>query len=333
MVLEVFLGPELDAHRRLAVVLFLLSLGLRYGFRFAHRLLLGIRVLVVGQVVGEVGLAHARAAHRAFRGFSHRPVGDDAFGLDRAPGRRVIARGGQFHPGAIRQIDLGLHRALAEGCGTHHHRTLVVLQRAGDDFRGRGRAVVDQHHDRHVLDGRRQPAQRIFTAAKRVFLGRRGVVVLGIGQAPVGRDDQGTRLEKGGRDADRRMQQAARVVAHVQHQAGQLAVRLLVHALDGARQIIDRTLLELGQADVREAGLGEFGLDALDADHFADQGEFERTVFALACDRQLDRRLRLAAHSLDRIGQRNTLGRGVIDFHDQVARLDPGTGGRRVLDR
>ena len=157
--------------------------------------------------------------------------------------------------------------------------------------------------------------------------------MLGVRQAPVGRHHQGARFKERGRYADGGMQEAPGVVSHVQHQAGQLAVRLFVHALDRAREVVDRTLLELRDANVRIAGLDQFGLDALNAYDLANQRKFQRPVLALARDRELDGRLGLAAHFLDRVGKRETLGRLIVDLDDEIARLHAGTGSRRVLDR
>ncbi len=69
----------------------------------------------------------------------------------------------------------GLHRALAEAVGAHQYRALVILQGAGDDFRSRGAAAVDQHHQWYAFAG----------------IGRVGVEAqLGVGDTPFGVDDQ-----------------------------------------------------------------------------------------------------------------------------------------------
>ena len=68
----------------------------------------------------------------------------------RAAGGRVVARRGQPHGAVARQRDHGLHRALAEAARADQHRPVLVLQRAGDDLAGRGRAAVDQHHQRQA---------------------------------------------------------------------------------------------------------------------------------------------------------------------------------------
>src|SRR5215207_8998550 len=74
-------------------------------------------------------------------------VGVDALGLDRASGRREVARRGEPHRPVAAERDDGLHRALAERPRAEHRRALVVLQGTRDDLRGRGRAAVDQHDE------------------------------------------------------------------------------------------------------------------------------------------------------------------------------------------
>ena len=91
--------------------------------------------------------------------------------------------------------------------------------------------------------------------------------------------------------------------------------------------------LEGRDAQVTVAGFDEFRLHALDLDHFACQRDLDRLRLALADDAQLDLGLRLAAHLLDGIGQRQPLHQRVVELEDQVAGLDAATEGRRVLDR
>ena len=76
---------------------------------------------------GGLSLGHGR--------FFHDDVGRDALGLDRAPVRREIARGGELDRGAIAEREDGLHRSLAERLRAHYDRALVILQRASHDFR------------------------------------------------------------------------------------------------------------------------------------------------------------------------------------------------------
>ena len=108
--------------------------------------------LAAHQVLVEVGLAHAQGGeHVAFGGLVEHDVGHDALGLDRGAARRVVARGGDLQRGVGGELAHRLHRALAEGLRAHDGGALVVLQGAGDDLAGRGRAFVDQHHQRHLL--------------------------------------------------------------------------------------------------------------------------------------------------------------------------------------
>ena len=44
-------------------------------------------------------------------------------------------------------VEDALHRRLAEGVGADDHAAVVVLQGAGEDLRGRGRAIFHQHRD------------------------------------------------------------------------------------------------------------------------------------------------------------------------------------------
>src|SRR5215203_2527880 len=75
----------------------------------------------------------------------------DALGLDRAAGRGVVARRRQPDGAVAAERDDGLDGALAEGAGAEHRAALVVLEGAGDDLGRRGRATVDQHHERLAL--------------------------------------------------------------------------------------------------------------------------------------------------------------------------------------
>ena len=63
--------------------------------------------------------------------------------------------------------------------------------------------------DTRLVEPGQQAAQHVLAIAERVLVGTGGVIVLGVGQAPVRRYHQGTRLEKRGRDANGGMQQAA----------------------------------------------------------------------------------------------------------------------------
>ena len=67
-------------------------------------------------------------------------------------------------------------------------------------------------------------------------------------------------------------------------------------------------------------------------DHVALHDEFERLGLALAQDRELHFAVRLAAHALHGVVERDALERHVVELDDEVARLDARAVRRRVLD-
>ena len=257
-------------------------------------------------------------------------VGLDALRLDRAPRRRVVARRGELQARVVAERKDRLHRALAEGLRAHDGRALVVLQRAGDDFGGRRGAAVDQHDHRHLLDARRKVPEGILAAA-RVVLAARREAHLRFGRPPVGVDDENVLRQERGRHGDRLVQQAARIAAQVEHEAGQVA--RLVHVLQRLGEILGGAVLELAHTDVADAGLDRLRADALDVDFLAREAEREGHLDVLAHDRQHDHRARLAAHLLDGLGERDAAGGEIVDLDDEVAGLDAGAERGRVLDR
>ena len=134
------------------------------------------------------------------------------------------------------------------------------------------------------------------------------------------------------RDADGARQHAARIVAQIEDQA--LQIRLLrIDGGDLGGQIFNCTVLELGNADPGEAGLDHLGFDALHADFLALHCHHQWLVFIFAGDGQRNLGIRFAAHFLDRFVQRQTFDRGAVETGDQVAGLEPGAVGGRILDR
>src|SRR5690242_74218 len=83
----------------------------------------------------------------------HLDVGRDSLRLDRAAGRREVTRRREPQRAIARaERDDGLDRALAERARAKDGRALLVLQRAGDDLRRRGRTAVDQDDQRLAFD-------------------------------------------------------------------------------------------------------------------------------------------------------------------------------------
>ena len=131
----------------------------------------------------------------------------------------------------------------------------------------------------------------------------------------------------------RAVEQAARIVAQIQHQALERFLVLLVEAVQRLGQILAGMLLELGDADIAIARFDQFGFYALDFDHGAREGDDQRFGFALADHGQGDLGAGLAAHAFDRIIQRQSLDRGFIQLDDQVAAFYAGQECGRILDR
>src|SRR5882724_2199426 len=134
------------------------------GRRLQRLVVLGVRRHVGLRAGLLVTLGFQMAAQRGFalgvgarlqlvrHVLQHFDIGNDALGLDRFARWREVTGGGQTQrPVAAAERDDGLHRALAERARADQRRALVVLQRAGDDFRGRCRAAVDQDDHRLAL--------------------------------------------------------------------------------------------------------------------------------------------------------------------------------------
>ena len=269
--------------------------------------------------------------HRTVRRFGHHDIGLDALGLDGTTARRVVACRRQLDRRAVVEWQDGLHRALAEGLGTHYHRTLVILEGTGDDFRCRRRAAIDQHHHRHILDPFGQVPQDVGTRAAQIVIRRGEVAALGIVRSPIGGHDQFVRRQERCRNPDRAMQQATWIVAQIQNQT--LERSFLVELLEMLDEITRRALLELDHSHIAVARLDHLGLDALHLDDFAIQNHDQGLALALARDRERYLGIGFATHSLDCIAQTQAFDRGVIELDDQVTRLDPGTKRGRILDR
>src|SRR6516225_1384685 len=77
----------------------------------------------------------------------------DARGLNGVPRRRVVPRRSQPQRAiAASERNYRLHRSFAERSRADEGGALLVLQGAGDDFRGRCRAAVDSDDQRLALD-------------------------------------------------------------------------------------------------------------------------------------------------------------------------------------
>ena len=208
-----------------------------------------------------------------------------------------------------------LHRSLAERAGAHDDGAPVVLQRAGDDLGCGRRAAIDEHDERQVLGQ----------------IAGLGVEALHVLRPPRPGGDDLALIEEGVRHLDRLTQQAAGVVAQVEHDAQQLAPQLLLDLLHRQLQAVRGLLAE--RCDPQIADLA-FGAPAHrpDLDHRAGDGDVERLA-PDAADGEHDVGVHLAAHALHRLGEAEPLHRLAVEMGNQIGRLDAGAEGRRVVDR
>ncbi len=241
-------------------------------------------------------------------------VRHDAGGLDRLAAGRVIARGGQLHRITVVQRQHGLHRALAEGTAADHARTLVVAQRAGQDFRCTGRTGIGQHDHRCAL--------------QQVARGRVESCIADA-DAATGADDVAL-VEQIIGHLHGSGQQATRVAAQVQHQALELATGLLLQLLHVLLEVRTGIGLEGAQADVAIAGFQQAAAHAGHADGLAGEAHVERLGLAFAHDGQHHLAAGRAAQRLAGIDRTDRLA---VDGDDQVTSEDAGLGRRGVVDR
>ena len=103
----------------------------------------------------EAGVEHVVAVARVL--VLDALVGDDALAEDRRPVGGQVLADGQVERAAGFERDHLLEDALAVGAGADHGREVVLLERGGDDLRGRGGVAVDQYGDRADAGRARSP--------------------------------------------------------------------------------------------------------------------------------------------------------------------------------
>ena len=241
----------------------------------------------------------------------------NAFGLNRAARRRVIARRCQTQGSVAAQRNDGLHGPFSERACAHQSGALVILQSACDNFRGRGRPTID-HDDNRLAIGQ--------------ITGASGIALALIGIAPAGGDNL-TALQKSIRHRNRLIQQTAGIVAQIDHIAFELAVgHFGADLLDGLFQIFKCLLAELGDPDIADIFFNARA-HGTDPDGVAHQGDLDRIIIAFAHQFQPHGCIDRPAHFIDRLIERQTLHLLVIDLHDEITRQQTGTGGGRVVNR
>ena len=207
----------------------------------------------------------------------------------------------------------------------------MVLQGARHDFGGGGGRGVDQDDDGHLLCDRRQAGERPDGVARAVVGFDRPEGVVGLRLTALRGNDVGALRQEGGGDADGCLEQAARVVAQVKHEAFEMTV--LGQFVEILREILGRALLELRDADVAHLVVELLHLDGLRLDEGSDEREVERLVGAFAGHDELDLGVGLTAHELDGRIEGHVRYRLAVDARDDVACTHACACGGRVVDR
>ncbi len=267
--------------------------------------------------IGGFGILHGGGGDvfRLFLAHRHFEIRLDTGFLDRAARRRVVAGGCQFDGAVVAEVDDALHRSLAEGSQADDCGALLVLQGAGDDFRRRGCTWIGQDHDRLAV----QHVALFGLIADDVF---RIAAALA--------DDLAT-IEEQVCDADRLFQQAAGIVAQVEHET--LHLRILGHQVGQLRLgVVSGGFREGSDAQVAVIAF-HARLDRLHDDDFACQGHIERLGLAGADDGDGQLGIGLALHFGNGVIERQAEDRGAVDGGDIVARFDASLLGRGIVHR
>ena len=235
-------------------------------------------------------------------------------GLHATAAGGVVFGGRDLHLSAVGQVAGGLHQSLAIGTGTDNHRPVQVLQRSGQDFRGRGRRAVHQYGQRDVqVDGLAQG-----------LVGEIGLRDF----SPRGNQRLAARQEVVG-NVHRLVQQTAAVVAQVDDERGDA---LLLQVEEGLLELACRLAGEGAEVDVAHVVL-QLRIIRYDGqlDGTAHQFEVERFLHARTLHRQLEAGARLSAEHLADLlvvlpGQVLS-----VNGHQDVARLQSGLGSRHAF--
>src|SRR5262245_50826482 len=296
--------------KRLVILRIRRDIGLRAGLLGAF----GLEVSAQRSLTARVGARLELVRHL----LQHLDVGRDALRLDRASGRGEVARGGQQErPIAGAQRNDGLHRALAERARADDGGAAMILQRTCHNFGGRGRAAVDQHDDRLVLDE---------VAGARIE-------ALGFLSITAARRDDLALLQERIGDRDRLIEQSARIIAQVDDEALELATGLRGEVGERLLQVLGGLLAELGDADKADVVPFETRAYGTHLDAGTGDGYLDRLVLTLAYDLQFDLGVLRPAHLLDRLVESEPVHWLVVEMGDDVVGHDAGLRRRGLVDR
>jgi hypothetical protein len=209
--------------------------------------------------------------------------------------------------------------AIAKGSFAHDQRTVVILQRTGDDL-GSGSGIAIHDDDDGISRG--------------AFFAVRGAVDLVRKRPATLRDHDLALLQQFVRDIHRLVQQAAWVAAEVDHETVQIAVRGAELVERIAEFPASRLRAEVDNVDVADARLEHEGeVDGRVRNGIANQIKGERSVLALASHHHADvGPFGSFEQACDR-SRVHSVGRLAVNRHDHVAGTDACLERRRSFKR
>src|SRR5690606_13868496 len=232
--------------------------------------------------------------------------------LERTAGRGEVARGRELEAAAVREVEEGLHRALAVARQPEHGRAPVILQRTSDDLGGRGGALVDQ-------DDHREPGPG---AVRARHLG------LDVAAAAARHLHDEAAFQEQVADLDRLVVEAAGVAAQVEQEDADRSAELALQVAQRRLAVRGGRVLELADRDVADPRRQREPLDGRHLDALAHQHAPLRPAGVATRDHQLEpgaglpaqERGELARAPLDRGGAGALLdGRPAAELDDAIA--------------
>ena len=143
-------------------------------------------------------------------------------------------------------------------------------------------------------------------------------------------DDQAVLRQELAAHIDRRIEDPAGVIPHVEDQ---LFDALGFEPLQRLLEFVGGLALELDDLHIADLVIEHLRLHALHLDRIADDLELLGLVPAFALDEKPDRRAFGPAHLVHGLVDGHVLGPFIVDLDDLVAGCKPGTVSRRALDR
>ena len=126
-------------------------------------------------------------------------------------------------------------------------------------------------------------------------------------------------------------EQAARIVAQIEHVPLKRRADLLLQLAHGFFQAAGRLFVEGGEPDIADVALA-MPFDAVDMNDGAHQRHVEGLFLAVAQDRERDLGADGTTHLVDGVVERHALDGIAVDGGNVIAGLEAGLGGGRIVD-